>query len=190
MESAHFSEGLHELPQWPKVVGTISIVWASLGLACGSCGMGALFFMPRLMKGAEDKLGPMPPALMPAPAQLGLGAVGLLWAFVLLSAGIVTVSRRPAGRPLHLLHGSVALVLGAAGILLQLKQMGELSAWVAANPGSKWAEQMKNPGSQAGRVIGLVFGAVLSFVWPIFCLAWFAPSKRSAELAMREPPVL
>jgi hypothetical protein len=175
-----------ELPGWPKVVGTISIVWASLGLLCGGCGIFAIFAMPNLMKGAESKLGPMPPAMMPGPEQLAAGGAGLLWAILLLSAGIFTVSRKPLGRPLHLVHAIGAILLGIVAIMLQVKQMGELNAWAAANPDNGWAKQMSMPGSNIGRMAGIAFGAFMSFAWPLFCLAWFAPPKRSAELAMSE----
>src|SRR5215831_4101907 len=34
-----------EPPAWPKTVGTISIVWAGLNLACGVCGMSMALLM-------------------------------------------------------------------------------------------------------------------------------------------------
>ncbi len=107
---------MSELPGWPKVIGTISIVWASLGLLCGGCGMIFLVAMPTFMKGAVEKLGPMPPPMLPSPEQMVLGGIGFLWAIVLLVAGITTVTRRPIGRPLHLIHGAVAIILGVLAI--------------------------------------------------------------------------
>ena len=180
------SSEVSTLPRWPKVVGTISIVWSSLGLLCGGCGITMMFVMPTMMKGAEEKLGPMPPAMFPGPEQMLAGGVGMVWAVLLLVAGIFTVTRKPLARPMHLVYAAGAVVLGIIGIMLQIKQMGELNAWVAANPDSGWAKQMKAPGSDIGRVFGLAVGALLSFGWSLFCLAWFAPPKRSAELAMRD----
>jgi hypothetical protein len=174
------------LPGWPKVVGTISIVWASLGLLCSGCGMIMFFALPTMMKGAEAKLGPMPPEMLPQPLQMVAAGIGFLWAIVLLVAGITTVTRRPLGRPLHLLHACGAIVLGTIGIVLQVKQMGDLNAWAAANPTNEWAKQMNSPGQGIGRNIGLVFAAFLSYAWPLFCLIWFSPSKRAAELAVRD----
>jgi hypothetical protein len=177
---------MSELPGWPKVIGTISIVWASLGLLCGGCGMIFLVAMPTFMKGAVEKLGPMPPPMLPSPEQMVLGGIGFLWAIVLLVAGITTVTRRPIGRPLHLIHGAVAIILGVLAIFFQVRQQGELAAWAAANADSGWAKQMNAPGSSIGRTLGLAFTVLLSFAWPCFCLAWFAPSKRSAQLGIRD----
>ena len=66
-----------EPPAWPKVVGIISIVWASLGLLCGVCGTGWLLYMPTFAKSMEAQMGPMPPAMSPSPAQLALMVLGV-----------------------------------------------------------------------------------------------------------------
>jgi hypothetical protein len=173
-----------ELPGWPKVVGTISIVWSSLGLLCGGCGLLMIFIGPSFMKGAEAKLGPIPPAMLPNPLQAAAGGVSLLWTIVLLTAGIFTVGRKPLGRVLHLIHAPGAIILVIVGMVLQFKQMGELKAWCAANPDNGWAQRINAPGGNIGPYVGLFF-AVLGVGWALFCLAWFAPSKRSAELAMQ-----
>src|SRR3954471_18440045 len=83
-----------EPPAWPKVIGIISIVWASLGLACGMCGFGWILYLPTFSKQMEAQMGPMPPAMTPSAAQMALMVVGILWAFVLLSAGIATIGRK------------------------------------------------------------------------------------------------
>jgi hypothetical protein len=175
-----------ELPRWPKVVGTISIVWASLGLVCGGCGVVWLMAMPSFMKGAEQKFGPFPQELLPNPTQMLVMGVGFLWAILLRVAGITTVGRRGVGRPLHLVHACGALVLTVIGTVLQVKANGDIAAWLAANPTNEWAKQMNTPGSAIGRQVGLFFGVFLGFAWPLFCVVWFAPSKRGVELARRD----
>lgn len=182
----HDPDGSGELPGWPKVVGTISIVWASLGLVCGGCGVVWLMAMPTFMKGAEQKFGPFPPELLPTPPQMLLMGAGFFWAILLLVAGITAVTRRAVGRPLHLVHAMGAIILCVIGTIVQMKASGDMAAWIAANPTNEWAKQMSTPGSEIGRKAGMAFGIFLGFAWPLFCLVWFAPSKRSVELARRD----
>ena len=92
-------------PAWPKVVGIISIVLASLGLVCGVCGLiqnGMAF----AQGGAEMQMPEGKTMQMPAPSLLSivLMALGWLWSLMLLTAGIMTVKRRANGRTLHIVY--------------------------------------------------------------------------------------
>jgi hypothetical protein len=172
-------------PAWPKVVGIISIVWGSLGLACGTCFFGWILYLPTFSKQMEAQMGgPMPPAMTPSPAQMGLMVVGLLWALVLLSAGIATVGRKASGRTLHLVYAIGAILLTLPSLGLSVKQQMEMADWASKNPTSKWAQQ-----SKAGPIVGLSFGAVMGLGWPVFCLVWFAPKKRSPDVNAPDAPV-
>jgi hypothetical protein len=173
-----------EPPAWPKVVGIISIVWASLGLTCGLCGIGWILYLPTFGKQMEAQMGPMPPTMTPAPAQMALMAVGMLWAILLLVSGIMTVSRKANGRTLHLVYAVGAILLTLPSLGLQVKQQMDMADWAAKNPDSKWAQQ-----SKAGPAIGLSVGAVMGFAYPIFCLAWFAPKKHSPDVNAPDAPV-
>jgi hypothetical protein len=166
-----------EPAQWPKVVGTISIVWSSIGLLCGVCGIGFLAFMPQMMKSAEQQLGPMPDIMKPNPIQLATSALGFIPAVLLLISGIVTVLRRPVGRPLHLVYAILGLLIGVVGIGYGIKHQLDVMAWAQANQDNKWAQNAKSPFA----FIGIAFGAVLSFAWPIFCLIWFGLVKRDTR---------
>src|SRR5262249_50564956 len=105
-----------EPAQWPKVVGTISIVWSSIGLLCGVCGVGMMALMPRLTAQAEQQLGPLPDIMKPPPVQMVIGVLGFIPPIILLVGGILLVLRRPTARPVHLVYALIGLVLGFIGI--------------------------------------------------------------------------
>jgi hypothetical protein len=174
---------LDELPpepaKWPKTVGTISVIWAGLSLLCGLCGVGWMIAMPKMMAGAEQQMGgPMPDIMKPSMAQLGLGVIGFVPTILLLIAGILTVMRRPAGRPLHLAYAVLALVIGIAAAAIGVRQQLAILQWAQQQPASdKWAQNSRSP-------IGLVISvAVIAFTmaWPVFCLLWFGAVKRDTR---------
>src|SRR5688572_15792538 len=121
-----------EPPRWPGVVGVISIVWASLGILCGACGVLSPVLMQMFLAQAEQQLGPMPAAMKPGPMQVGLAGVSLAWAFVLLTAGILLMIRKPVARPLHLVYGAVAILLTIAGTAAGVMAQMALNEWVAS----------------------------------------------------------
>ncbi len=169
--------GLIEPPGWPKVVGIVSIVWASLGLLCSVCGVASLAMMPQMLKGAEQQLGPMPDVMKPDPAQMIMAVVGMIGPVLLLIAGILTLSRKPAGRTLHLVYAGVSLVLGMIGGGLAVRHQLAVEAWAAANSADPWAKQASSPFAW----IGIVFGVGISLLWPVFCLCWFGLAKKRPE---------
>src|SRR5215468_4835859 len=118
---------------WPKTLGTISIVWAGLNLACGVCGMSMALLMGTFIKKAEEQLGPMPDVMKPTTAQLAVGFVSFIGPVVLLCAGIATVRRRPAGRPLHLVYAMISLVLTAIATVIGLMHQMEVLEWAKHN---------------------------------------------------------
>jgi hypothetical protein len=161
--------------QWPKVVGTISIVWASIGLLCSVCGVGWMAATPYFMANAEKQLGePVPDVMKPGTVQIAVGAAGTIAPALLLVAGILTVRRRAAGRGLHLLYALVGMVMTTAGAVLGVQQQLRVMEWAKQNASSKWAQAS---GSSFGLIIVAVMVA-LGFAWPLFCLLWFGAVKR------------
>lgn len=165
------------LPAWPKVVGIISIVLASLGLTCGTCGVGMLAFLPQILKMAEQQMGPAPTVMFPGPMLVGITALGVLWSVVLMVAGIMTVKRKPAGRIAHLLYAPVSVLLTIVSTAVNWQYQSGVSAWAAANPTDKWAQQHNSTGSFVGMAIGVIIG----LGWPIFLLIWFGVVKTRPE---------
>lgn len=166
---------LAEPPGWPKFIGITSIIWGSVGLTCSGCGAAWIAAMPRMMSYAEKEFGsPMPDAYKPHPLTLPLSVVGVLMAAILITAGILCVTRNPLTRLAHLVYAPMELLLAAAGTVLGA--MGQLRAmeWAAQNQGNKWAEQA---GGTLGWII-LAFAAFLGTAWPLFCLVWFGALKK------------
>lgn len=172
-----------EPPRWPTVVGAISIVWASLNILCGGCGVLSPLLMSTFLEAAERDYGPMPDVMKPGALQIGLYAVGLVWAFVLLAAGIALTLRKPVARPLHLVYGAVSVLLSIVGIVIGVMAQIELSEWLANNPDNPWAKQ-HNP---AATYVGMAFGVLLGLAWPVFCLVWFGLVKRTPRDITGEP---
>jgi hypothetical protein len=166
-------------PGWPKPVGIISIVWGALGLTCGLCGLVGLSMMPAMMKGAEDQMGVMPDIMKPSPLQMVAMVAGFVPTIVLIVAGVLTVRRNFTGRLVHLIYVGLAIFIGGIGIAMQIQQQMALSAWAAENPDNMWAKQQQQGGAFA--YIGIAFGVLLSFAWPLFCAIWFGFVKRRPE---------
>lgn len=167
-----------EPPVWPKVIGIISIVWGTIGLGCNACGLASPILTNMFSQQMEQQMGePMPDVMKINSIQLGMIGVGLLMAVFLLFAGIMTVMRKPAGRMMHLVYAVVSVVMTLVGTGYGYVRMQDMAQWLAANGGSKWAQQA-NPAYQW---IGLGVGVLLGLAWPVFCLVWFGLVKRKAE---------
>lgn len=172
-------------PGWPKPVGIVSIVLGSLMGTCGGCGLLMSTFSSSFMKGAEDKMGPMPPDLMPSGIQKLLGVVSMVSPVLLVVAGAMTLSRRAVGRHLHLAYAPISIVLTIAGTILGIQQQMRLAQWMRENPDSQWAAN-SNP------AIGWIMMGVITVIsvgWPIFCLVWFGAMKKRPEVGRYEVPV-
>jgi hypothetical protein len=165
-----------EPPRWPSVVGGISIGWAALGLLCGGCGVLSPILMWTFLKSAEAQFGPMPEVLRPDALQIALAGAGMLWAAVLLVAGIMLTLRKPASRPLHLVYAAGGVVLTAVASGAAVMHQLRIAEWVAQNPDNKWAQQ-QNP-TMSFVMLGVY--VLLGLAWPLFCLVWFGLVKRTA----------
>ncbi len=179
-----------EPPKWPKVVGIFSIVWASIGLACGLCGLlqmvAGAAFQPQLPggggAGGAGGGGFQPP---PPSAMLMISSVlGMFPPIVLLIAGIFTVQRKAAGRMLHLVYAGLSVIVTIIGTLVAVQaidtmiQTMEQQAASQGDPNA--AAQIKNmiPMMKSFSTIGIVLGGVLGVAYPIFVAIWFGVVKR------------
>jgi hypothetical protein len=174
-----------EAPAWPKVIGIISIVLASLGLLCNGCGFGWYFAQGPVLRMAENapqqpgqpKLGPPPQEMFMPVGMAFLTVVGVALSVFLLMAAIGLLRRRPAARMMLLGYAAFSLVLIAVSTVLQFQQQAALAAWAKANPTSPWAAQA-NP---MGAIIGAVLGIIIGGAWPVFLLIWFGLVKTKPE---------
>lgn len=168
-----------EPPKWPGIVGVISIVWASLGLLCGICGLASpLIMQAAFAQAASSQMGPMPDVMKPGLPQMAHGVVSLLWTVLLLVAGIMLTLRKPAARPLHLLYAVGSIILTIVGTVVGVMAQRAIHEWAANNPDNEWAKQIAQQPAAAA-YIGIGFAVVLGLAWPVFCLIWFGAVKRT-----------
>ncbi len=138
-----------------------------------------------MLKGVEEQNGPMPSVMQPPPISLLLIAVGLVWAGLELAAGITTLRRKAVGRSLHIIYGAGAVLMNTLSLFFQWQQHNVQMEWARNNADNAWAKQMGN--GQIGFLIGLLFGIVLGYSWPVFCLIWFGLLKKRPEAGWVEP---
>lgn len=173
-----FDEDYQEKPVWPKVIGIISIIFGALGVICGGLSLASMFVMPGMMASANFE-GGTPPVFPYAPPPISLtilAVAGVLWAIVLLGAGIMTASRKPAGRPAHLIWAVGTILLSLPSFYMQIQMQNEVARWMRDNPDAMLAQQ-----GSAGSVIGMAVGALMTFSWPLFVIIWFGAVKRRNE---------
>ena len=167
-------------PGWPKVVGIISIVWGSLGLCCGGCGLASAAGMMPKQPGMES----MPTGGTPlAYASL---AFGLLVTLVLLTAGILTLSRKPIGKILHLVYAIMAFISVILAAVAQIQVIGLMEQWMRDNADSPQVKQMSQIPMATIQKGGLVVGLIIASIYPIFCAIWFGVVKRNADMGSNE----
>jgi len=166
-------------PSWPKVIGIISIIWGSLGLVCGGCGMAMPIMMGAFMGGQGQTL---PPSMTLNPPQLIVTAIGMVGSILLIAAGVSTVSRKPVGSMLHIAYALLSVPISLLATYFAWKSQGQMAQWVLDNPSNPMAQAMSSPGQQAGQMIGLAFGVLLGLAYPIFCLVWFGIVKKPSEI--------
>lgn len=184
---AQYEEVYVEVPQWPKVVGILSIVWASLGMTCGLCGIAALVFSPMMMPPEMTK--DLPPTMQIGVGQAAHMLVGMAHGVLLLFAGVLTLRRSMTGRTLHLVYAVTSFLLLAFGVWVQMKAQAEAKDWAVQNPDNPMAKAMTQPGADIGNKIGLWAMIVLGTIWPVFCLVWFGLVKRTRESMTGMPEV-
>lgn len=166
-----------EPPSWPKAVGIISIVWGSLMIGCGACGIGFAFAGQSLIP--PEQASQYPPVSINT-VQLVAGGFGFILNALLIVAGAMTVGRKPLGRTLHLTYAVISIPLLALSIYGQVLQQSEVDRWVRENPDTAYAKQVASMGS-IGSLIGYAVAFVFGLVYPMFCLVWFGLIKRSSQ---------
>lgn len=179
---------------WPKVIGIISIVWASLGMICNGCGAVSPLFQSFAMNMVppEQQAQMQQQAAAQNPAfTVAMSLIGICLSLLLLFAGIQTLRYRWKGRMLHLVWGGVSLLAAIVGAIFGFGQMKtQLAAQI---------QQMQsdpNMAGQAQQMQGVVestaygmYGCMvfLSIVYPLFTLIWFGLIKTRQE-QMGTPP--
>lgn len=171
-----------EVPGWPKAVGITSIVVASLGLLCNTCGMlGQVVSKMMISMAPPEQQAEIEKrqfhAMDPVPAEYALMGIRWLLACWLLVAGIMLVRRAAGARPMHLIYAVASIGLSAAGVVVfAMKYPHVLTELEKAkdNPAAKFMTP--------ARIIGItVFMTLILTIWPTFCLIWFGLVKRDGR---------
>jgi len=172
-----------ELPGWPKVVGTISTVFAALGLVCGGLGAVGVFLQPTMMGSAAGQMeGGMPPQMTQVNHTLLVATIiGLAWAVFLLVGSIMCLLRKPVARPLLLAYAVGAIIITLWSVSVQMGIQDGIEQWVQDNPDADFSQNYSSSGQATGQLVGLVVGLTISLSWPAFCLFWFGFIKTKPE---------
>lgn len=166
-----------EVPSWPKVLGIVSICWGVLSLGCVGCGIIGPALQSAMIPPEQAKDMPILPPDPMQYVQLGLGGV---FAILLIAAGAMTAARKAAGRTLHLVYALASFPMLALSIWVVLRQQVAMDQWIADNPDSPFAAQMKTM-SGIGPTIGIAMAVVFGLAYPAFLLIWFGLVKRTRE---------
>jgi len=147
---------------WPTVIGTISCVLAGLGLICGPGAKLVNSYNPQTQEVYRHL-----PEWFRSFETLSM-LIGVVFAVLLLAAGVTLLKRRPAGRTLHLAYGALALVVGVVNIGVVFSAISKASA--------------EMPAPMRAGMIGGAFGGAVGLAYPVFLLVWFLRAAIAAEV--------
>jgi|GEM_PF-1476962 len=170
-----------ERPKWPLVIGWLSVSWAVIfGFCCMGVGAAGIAMVPMSAKAMQDQNPGMdvtlPPHVQLGPAMITLLGTGVALSLLLLVAGILTITRKPAGRKAHIAYGVLSIISVIGSTIYQVMQVPVLRAFRAEHPGNPFAAQ--SPLGEGADYLGAVMGFVIGMVFPAFILIWFLVSKR------------
>jgi hypothetical protein len=163
---------------WPTVIGIIAIVWASVGLLGGACGLLMPSAVGQIAASSGDKAMLDLQKQGPWMTVSSLASVGL--AGLLLAAGIGVVSRRPWARKSFLVWAVIDIIWVGAGSLFTYKAMQTQFATMVQDPNVPASVAAMGKGF-AG--VGAGLGACVGLLLPIFALIWFSRAVVKAEIA-------
>lgn len=171
-----------ERPKWPKVVGIISIILASLGLVCGGLGTVWGIVAPGFIETALGEDGiPVPDGMKMHLTDYVIVIVGMGLSVVLLLAGIAAVSYRPTTRVMHLIYGGASIPMTVWSYLNQSAKQANIADWAKNYPDNEIAQGINQQSNGGGQLIGLALMLLLGFGIPLFYLIWFGLVKTKPE---------
>ena len=161
---------------WPTAIGTIAIVFGTLGTLGGL--LGALspvtiaIFSEFMLPGQEEGLQ----QTMAWSVAYGIG--GMIIAILLLIAGIRLRSRRRQAVVLIRTWAIVKILLSVGGTVIGYQSVQLQMEAIQNDPSSP----IMNTGIMGTfGMVGMVVGLLWAFVLPVFMLAWFARKKIKSE---------
>lgn len=176
-------ELMNPRPKWPKVIGVISIVIAAFGLTCGGVTLAVAPFAGSLIEPMLDG-DPMPDGLKMLALDYAIGGGRLLFAILLLIAGIACVTHRPITRSLHLFYGLCMIPLNIGNYFNGIAKLESLKEWAQQYPNSQYAQTIdstNNPTAGIQEIMMLVFLILFGIGIPALYLIWFGLVKTKPE---------
>jgi hypothetical protein len=180
--------GYVDVPEtsWPKVIGIISIVLASLGLACYGCQSVSTIFQPMMVGAMPEEMRPPAPSTMQMAYSIATYCISFLLSLLLLFAGIATLKRKPSGRSLHVLWSVLKVVVSLISFGFAVMLAEEIADQVNA--------QMQQQSQQTGQppmfemtpgmmIIASAVTTAIMLIWPVFLLIWFNRGKVKDEVS-------
>jgi len=146
---------------WPKVIGIVSICWASLGLMCQPISL----IQPMLQPKVNEMF---PPWYMSNVRWMALG--GIAMGIVHLIGGIMLLRRKPAAKPLLLVYSIAAVVLCVVNIMMLRDVVRSVSPELAM-----------------GMRLGMFFGG-LGAAYPVFLIVWLLRPRIAREIRSWNQP--
>ena len=173
------------LTKWPKVIGIIGIVLASLGLVCGCAGYFAVPLQRwgMQMQAQSGQSNPVAEAQVKIAGQfmvvtnvlLTLGMVLTIW---LLVSSISLLRRRRKSRVMLIAWAMLSILSLAINIALQILMFQATFAELARLGESQRAAEL-----WIGVAIGGFFAIVFGLALQVFVLIWFSRKKIVAEVS-------
>lgn len=158
-------------PAWPSTVGTLLIVFGSIGLLQRVVGLVASIVMPNV---------PFLADLLPPPHlwswTVALAVVSLPVSVLHLVAGVRTLRRRPSAYALAMGFVVYAVLMLIPGTILQYAMM-QWQMQQAAQQNQPMPTMMTSAGYA---VFMVLFGAIFALAWPTFVTIWFNIPKHRA----------
>ena len=174
-----------EPPKWPKVVGILSIVFGGISVFCGGLGLASLSFGASM---AQGQIGsdPLPPNMVLSPIEMAGQGLGMLVTIVLIVAGVMLVTRKPAAKAAHLVYAVLMLPAAVLGVWIQTQEKAAMDQY-AQQYDNVYAQQHAQAGP-AGIIVAIVL-TVLFLGWPAFCFVWFGLVKtKPTDMTGQAPP--
>ncbi|MEM8835141.1 MAG: DUF4064 domain-containing protein [Planctomycetota bacterium] len=170
---------MQDMPAWPKVIGTLSIIFGSVSVLCGVVGIGALVaFNPMTMNAQMWEGATSPPPDQTADPLFWVGAGASVVAnIILIVAGVMCAARNHVSRMAHLTYAAIFVVAVIVSTYAQVQYQAAFDKWLTENPDTQMA-QFSN--TQFNSIITIVFVS-LYLIWPAFCVIWFGMVKRKPE---------
>jgi hypothetical protein len=166
-----------EPARWPTPIGVLGIIFASLGLIGGVCGLAWPAILPWYvdqMKNSwnvpQSQIDLMLASQPPTVWYLLSASIGLVFSILLMIGSIRLLRRRASGAKLVKAWAWITIVWVPLNIVISMMLAPGLPAGSQPDPTMQQQQQV-------GMYFTIGCMAILGLAWPVFCVIWFARPK-------------